>query len=164
MKMRIFLISLLFSSAAFAQEATFGLDGHALKVPGPVVFKTGSAELAPDSEPVLAHVKAYLDAKTAISSLRIEGHTDSDGDPALNLKLSGERALSVARWLVAKGIDCKRLLPVGFGSDKPIAANDTLEGRAQNRRIMFINAALRDRAIGGMPLDGGGQVAGSACP
>lgn len=161
--MRIILISLLFSGAALAQDA-FSLNGNELVVPGPVVFKTASAELAPESEVVLAHVKAYLDAKSYISTLRIEGHTDSQGDAAQNLKLSGERALAVARWLVAKGVDCKRLMPVGFGQDKPIAPNDTPEGRAQNRRISFVNAALRDRAIGGMPMDGGGQVAGSPCP
>jgi OOP family OmpA-OmpF porin len=164
MNMRSLLISLLFSSAAFAQEASFELEGNTLKVPGPVVFKTASAELSPDSDAVLRHVKAYLDAKSYISSMRIEGHTDNQGDPGMNLKLSGERALAVARWLVAQGVDCKRLIAVGFGQDKPVAGNDTPEGRAQNRRITFVNAALRERAIGGMPLDGGGQVAGNVCP
>jgi OOP family OmpA-OmpF porin len=53
---------------------------------------------------------------------------------------------------------------VGFGGSKPVASNTTPEGRGQNRRVAFINAALRGRAIGGMPLDGGGKVAsGDLC-
>ncbi len=58
-----------------------------------------------------------------------------------------------------KGISCARLIGVGFGSSKPVAANDSAENRARNRRTVFVNAALRGRAIGGMPLDGGGVVA-----
>ena len=69
----------------------------------------------------------------------------------------------MARWLVEKGVDCKRLVPVGFGGTKPKADNATPEGKAQNRRISFFNAALKGRAIGGMPLDAGGQIAGDAC-
>jgi len=73
--------------------------------------------------------------------------------------LTEKRATAVGRWLVAHGIDCKRLLAVGFGSNKPIADNATPDGRAQNRRITISNAALRGRLIGGMPADGGGQPA-----
>ena len=58
------------------------------------------------------------------------------------------------------GVDCKRLIAVGFGSAKPVADNSTPEGKAQNRRVSFFNAALRGRLIGGMPADGGGQIAG----
>ena len=105
----------------------------------------------------------YLADKTYISTLRIEGHTDDRGDAGANQALSEKRALAVAKALVAKGVDCKRLLPVGFGANKPIRPNDTPEGRAQNRRMDFVNAALRGRAIGGMPVDGGGVVAGDPC-
>ena len=65
--------------------------------------------------------------------------------------------------MVAVGIKCDRLIPVGFGSAKPIVPNDTPDHKAQNRRIAFVNAALRGRAIGGMPVDGGGKVAGDPC-
>lgn len=61
------------------------------------------------------------------------------------------------------GADCKRLIAVGFGSTKPVADNNTAEGKAANRRVSFINAALRSRPIGGMPVDGGGKVAGDIC-
>lgn len=145
------------------KKVTFQTEGNQLKLPGPVVFKTGSAELAPESDEVLSIVKEYLDAKPQITLLRIEGHTDSDGDDKANQKLSEERSMSVARWLIAKGIDCKRLHPVGFGESKPIADNNTPEGKAQNRRTAFVNAALKGKPIAGLPIDGGGKYAGDPC-
>jgi OmpA-OmpF porin, OOP family len=65
--------------------------------------------------------------------------------------------------LVALGVDCKRLLPVGFGSNKPVADNSSPEGKMKNRRINFVIAALRSKTIGGLPADGGGKTAGNAC-
>ena len=77
--------------------------------------------------------------------------------------MTEKRATAVAQWLVKHGIDCNRLLPVGFGSTKPIAPNDTAENKAQNRRISFVHAALRGKSIGGFSVDGGGIVAGNPC-
>jgi OOP family OmpA-OmpF porin len=144
-------------------KPTFKVEGGQLRLPGPVVFETGKDILKPESDDVLKIVKDYLDAKPEITLLRIEGHTDSDGDDKANQTLSELRAMAVARWLVAKGTDCKRLIPVGFGESKPIAANDTPDNKAQNRRTAFVNAALRGKPIGGMPVDGGGKVAGDPC-
>lgn len=141
----------------------FKVENGRLMLPGPVVFETNSDVLKPESDAVLQIVKDYLDAKQNISLLRIEGHTDSDGADAANQTLSEKRAMSVARWLVAKGIKCDRLLPVGFGESKPVAANDTPDGKAQNRRTAFVNAAIKGKAIGGMPVDGGGKAAGDPC-
>ncbi len=98
--------------------------------------------------------------KTYISLLRIEGHSDNQGDTQL---LTEKRALAVAKALAGKGVACARLLPVGFGSSKPVADNATADGRAKNRRIEAVNAQLRGRPIGGMPVDGGGKVAGDPC-
>lgn len=139
------------------------IEDNALSMPGPVVFETGSDALKPESDAVLMHAKEYLDDKDYISLMRIEGHTDSTGASEAGQALTEKRALAVARWLVKKGIDCKRLIPVGFGDTKPIAPNDTAENRALNRRMVFANAALRGRPIGGMPVDGGGRVAGDPC-
>lgn len=147
-----------------APQTTFETDSKgALKLPGPVLFETGKDVLKPESDAVLQVVKDYLDAKPQITKLRIEGHTDNVGIPAENQTLSELRSLAVAKWLVAKGIDCKRLLPVGFGQDKPVADNKTPDGREQNRRTAFVNAELKKKPIGGMPVDGGGKVAGDAC-
>lgn len=142
---------------------TFTVENHELKLADPILFFNGGDRLKPESEKALSMVKDYLDAKTYITLLRVEGHTDADGDSAVNQKLSERRALAVARWLVAKGVDCKRLLPVGFGGGKPLAPNDTAENKAKNRRLVFANATLRGRAIGGMPSDGGGKAAGDPC-
>jgi OmpA-OmpF porin, OOP family len=144
-------------------KPTYKVEGGQLKLPGPVVFETGKDTLKPESDEVLAIVEGYLKDKPEITLLRIEGHTDSDGNDADNQKLSELRALAVARWLVAKGTDCKRLIAVGFGETKPVAANDTPENKAQNRRTAFVNAALRGKPIGGMPVDGGGKNAGDPC-
>ncbi|MBL7754292.1 MAG: OmpA family protein [Chitinophagaceae bacterium] len=157
------LLILFVSLPTLAQAQTFELQDHRLVLPTPIHFKTGTAELSPESESALQHIKAYLEAKTAISLLRIEGHND-ESTPAMDAqKLSEQRAMAVVRWLVAQGVDCKRLIPVGFGSGKPTAPNNTPEGKARNRRIEVVNAALRSRAIGGMPVDGGGLVAGDPC-
>jgi OOP family OmpA-OmpF porin len=144
-------------------QMNFEVENGTLKLPGPVVFETGKAVLKPESDTVLDVVRQYLEAKPAITLLRIEGHTDNQGIAADNQKLSEARSLAVAQWLVAKGVSCKRLHPVGFGQDKPVGDNKTPEGREQNRRTAFVNAELKGKAIGGMPVDGGGKFAGDPC-
>jgi len=146
-----------------AKTTSFEFVNGALKLPGPVVFETGSDKLNPVSDNVLDVVDDYLMAKPDITLLRIEGHTDSDGRADKNQELSEKRAMSVARWLVGHGIACNRLIPVGFGQTKPVAPNDTADNKAQNRRVAFVNAALKGRPIGGAPVDGGGKVAGDPC-
>jgi OOP family OmpA-OmpF porin len=144
-------------------RAALKMDGQRL-VTGAVEFETGSGKLKLESDAVLDLVKQYLDEKTYVTTLRIEVHSDSQGDAAKNQELSEKRAVAIAKALIGKGVDCKRLIAVGFGSSKPVADNATAEGRAQNRRVSFFVAALRGRAIGGMPLDGGGKsAAGDLC-
>jgi OOP family OmpA-OmpF porin len=144
----------------------FQMENGALKLPGAVVFETGSDKLKPESDEVLHVVKDYLDAKPKVTLLRIEGHTDNDGTKDSNQVLSEKRAMAVARWLTAAGEKCDRLLPVGFGQMKPIAGapdKQTNDEKTLNRRVAFVNAALDGRPIGGMPVDGGGKVGGDAC-
>jgi outer membrane protein OmpA-like peptidoglycan-associated protein len=78
-------------------------------------------------------MKAHNDLK-----FEIDGHTDSDGNADLNMKLSKERADAVKSKLVKMGIDDARLSTKGFGATKPIDKNDTPEGKANNRRVEFI--------------------------
>ena len=66
--------------------------------------------------------------------MRIEGHTDSDGTPEANLKLSEKRAAAVKNYLVKKGVSADLLTAVGKGDTSPVADNETSEGKAQNRR------------------------------
>lgn len=150
-------------SAGAREPATaFELDGNRLVLPGPIVFATGSGELdAAGDDAQLWYLHDYLVAKPAITLMRLEGHETDPGRDAL--MLSGERALSVARWLVAHGIDCHRLIVAAFGDSKPVADPATPEGAARNRRIEAVNAELLGRAIGGMPTDGGAPAVAKAC-
>ncbi len=145
------------------QPVKFELADSRLILPGPIVFETGTDTITADSEPALLHVKAFLEAKEYVTLMRIECHGDNSGSPEEIQALTMKRSKAVAAWLVAKGVDCKRLIPVGFGDTKPIASNATAEGRATNSRTAFVNAELRGRAIGGMPVDGGGMVSGDPC-
>jgi OmpA-OmpF porin, OOP family len=131
-----------------------------IKLPAPVKFATGSAQLAAESDAVLKHVLEYLQKSPDTTLLRVEGHTDNQGGPGPNQKLSEGRAMSVAAWLVKNGVDCKRIQPVGFGESKPVADNGSEEGRAQNRRTVFIDAEHKGKKVGS---EHGGQVAGDPC-
>ena len=75
--------------------------------------------------------------RCAEARLEISGHTDNQGDPDDNRELSEARALAVVEWLVDAGIAPERLTAAGFGDTRPIAPNETADGRAQNRRIEF---------------------------
>jgi OOP family OmpA-OmpF porin len=140
----------------------FVVTENRISIPGPILFRTGTADLDPVSEPSLEVVLDYMASKPEVTLLRIEGHTDSDGNPAANEGLSERRALAVAHWLTDAGVDCRRLLPVGFGQDKPVVPNDSADHKAQNRRVAFLLANISGRAIGPSP-DGGGRPAGDAC-
>jgi OmpA-OmpF porin, OOP family len=102
-----------------------------------IQFDTGSDQLRSDSMNVIKEVAAALQKQPALK-LRIEGHTDSTGDAAKNLDLSKRRAESVKGALVKLGISADRLMTEGFGQTKPMASNDTPQGRAENRRVEFV--------------------------
>jgi len=67
--------------------------------------------------------------------LAIDGHTDNVGKPEKNQVLSDNRAASVKKYLVSKGVDESRLTSAGHGQDQPVADNKTAAGRAKNRRV-----------------------------
>jgi OOP family OmpA-OmpF porin len=158
----LLLTTLAFSAApARAEEATQALrrDGHEMVLPQPLAFAPGTPDLLPQSESGLGLIQAYLAKQPAITLLRIEGHVTDAADEQARLVLSLKRSLAVALWLVEHGVDCKRLIPVGFGSSKPRHP----PGDGRNERIEFVNAAMRGRPIGGMPVDGGGMPLEWAC-
>ena len=84
--------------------------------------------------PVLQAITAIL-KEYPTAKFSIEGHTDSDGKDASNLKLSQDRAAAVKNYLVENGIDASRLTSEGFGEAKPIDSNKTAKGKANNRRV-----------------------------
>lgn len=109
----------------------------AAKQLNPVTFKTGSAELTAESSPALDKV-ADIAKKYPNLKLRVEGHTDNVGAADYNQTLSQQRADSVKDYLVKAGVPADQIVAIGFGKTRPVASNDTAEGRAQNRRVEFI--------------------------
>jgi OmpA-OmpF porin, OOP family len=83
-----------------------------------------------DIDGLVGVMKQYPDLNVVI-----EGHTDNVGKAAYNKKLSQKRAEAVMKYMVESGINANRIKAQGFGMDKPIASNETIEGRAQNRRV-----------------------------
>jgi OmpA-OmpF porin, OOP family len=106
-----------------------------------VHFATAKYRVLPDSFPLLNQVAQVLNdfPKMRVS---IEGHTDTVGGEASNMRLSQKRAEAVLDYLVAKGISPERLEAVGYGPTKPIASNKTVKGKAKNRRTEFRIVAL----------------------
>ncbi len=138
--------------------------GGVVTLPGAIVFESGKAtiQIGSGSDEVLADLRQFLvDNAKKIALLRIEGHTDNTGTTEGNLELSGQRALTIKKWLIDNGIDAGRLVAVGFGQTKPIADNKTEEGRAKNRRTEFHVAEIFDKKgkpskyLGGNILGGG---------
>jgi OOP family OmpA-OmpF porin len=97
-------------------------------------FDTDSAMLRPDSAPALAAVLGLIKNRPG-SHWVISGHTDNQGSVEHNQKLSEARAGSVIAWLKAHGVTEDRLAPEGFGASRPVADNETANGRALNRRV-----------------------------
>jgi outer membrane protein OmpA-like peptidoglycan-associated protein len=105
---------------------------------GKVQFRTGSNEVDKNSEALLDQIAQALDANPQVKKLRIEGHTDNVGSPAINQKLSEERAASVKKELTKRGVSGDRLDTRGYGETKPIAPNASPGGRQKNRRVEFV--------------------------
>ncbi|MCX6244015.1 MAG: OmpA family protein [Bacteroidetes bacterium] len=102
-----------------------------------IFFAFNSYDLADESKAVLDLLIEFLDENRNIC-IEIQGHTDDIGNDANNLKLSANRARSVYNYLIANNISQKRLTYKGFGETKPVATNETEEGRARNRRTVFV--------------------------
>jgi len=115
------------------------LTGSQINVVGDIEFDSNSADIrqTPQTLGVLNTVANAGKIYTQITKLRIEGHTDSDGDDASNQNLSERRAQAVVRWLTDHGIASNRLVGVGCGERDPLASNTTSEGKQRNRRTEF---------------------------
>jgi outer membrane protein OmpA-like peptidoglycan-associated protein len=100
-------------------------------------FETGTTQLTPESVPTVTALSAILKAYPS-ATFTLEVHTDSTGDPAANKKLSQDRADAIKAGLVQGGIAETRLNTAGFGAEKPVASNDTEDGRAKNRRTELV--------------------------
>ncbi|WP_342375581.1 Ig-like domain-containing protein [Myxococcus stipitatus] len=113
------------------------VDGERVVILEKVHFATGKDIILPRSFPLLKQVAAVLRANPQVELLRVEGHTDSDGNDAANLDLSRRRAANVREFLVKEGIAAARLESQGYGEAKPVDTNKTAKGRENNRRVEF---------------------------
>jgi OOP family OmpA-OmpF porin len=101
-----------------------------------IFFDVDKYELKEKSVTELKKILRFLNENPSVR-IEISGHTDNTGSAAYNVQLSEKRAQSVNNYLVSQGISQSRLTPKGYGSQQPIASNDTEEGRQKNRRIQF---------------------------
>jgi OmpA-OmpF porin, OOP family len=99
-----------------------------------IYFETGKSELLQSSFDELNSLYAILKSNPAMM-IQVSGHTDNVGNTGFNVTLSEDRAKAVYDYLINKGIAAARLTYIGYGSSKPIASNDTDEGKAKNRRV-----------------------------
>jgi OOP family OmpA-OmpF porin len=103
-----------------------------------IEFDTNKADIRPEYHDRMVQVAQYLVNNPSTQAV-IEGHTDSTASPEYNMKLSQRRADSVMDYFIDKfKIDKDRLRAIGYGETKPIASNDTAEGRQKNRRVMVV--------------------------
>lgn len=102
-----------------------------------VNFRSGSAQLdryeLQRLQPVVDSMNRHTNTK-----VYVEGHTDSDGSNAYNQQLSENRAKTVALYLMDNGIKSHRIIAQGYGEERPIASNNTREGKRLNRRVTFL--------------------------
>lgn len=140
--MRQYALDVVSISFKGAQAAAAGIEQKLAKegraeIYG-IYFDFDKATLKPESAPVLAEIAALM-KKQPSWRLDIEGHTDNVGGDAHNLALSKQRAEAVRQALVtAHGIAVDRLAPAGFGASRPRESNDTIAGRARNRRVELV--------------------------
>jgi outer membrane protein OmpA-like peptidoglycan-associated protein len=112
-------------------------DRTALTLAGNIVFATGQYKLRTDARPKLDRVAEAIKEMHG-KTIVVEGYTDSTGKDDTNQALSMKRATEVREYLIRQGIQPDQIRAVGYGKERPIAPNDTREGRAQNRRVEII--------------------------
>ena len=101
-----------------------------------IFFETGKSELKSESFPELDRVVKYMLDNPSME-IEMSGHTDNVGADAANMALSNDRAIAVKTYILSKGITENRIAAKGYGETKPVATNDTDEGRQLNRRVEF---------------------------
>jgi len=128
--------------------------GTQIVISDTILFATAQDAIAPESDGLLLQIVHVLEDHPEIARVAVDGHTDNVGLESNNLALSRRRAVAVVRWLVAHGIDERRLEARGFGPRRPLVSNDTPEGRSRNRRVEF--QILRRTPLGASDWKDGG--------
>jgi chemotaxis protein MotB len=142
-------------------------DGVQFRLEAPVLFAAGRAEVQPSSREILDTLAAFLGKFSG--EVRVEGHSDaipiSNARFPSNWELSAARAGAVARYFQGQGLEPARIAATGFAEHRPLADNDTAEGRAKNRRVEIFLKVDRNRSVaGGKPLSEAMDAAAAAAP
>ncbi|MBN2802736.1 MAG: OmpA family protein [Deltaproteobacteria bacterium] len=111
--------------------------GKKIEITEKVMFEYNKADISDESNELLNDVASVINEHPEIKHLKIEGHTDADGTAKYNKTLSQNRADAVKAYLVNAGVDETKLEAIGYGEEKPIADNETDEGKETNRRVEF---------------------------
>ncbi|QFU07822.1 Outer membrane porin F precursor [Rhodobacteraceae bacterium THAF1] len=108
-----------------------------VRMPQDILFDTDSAQLNMNLNGDLRQLAANLN-KYSASTIEVQGHTDSTGSDAYNQNLSQRRAQAITQVLVANNVSPSRLRAVGYGESRPVASNDSAQGRQLNRRVQIV--------------------------
>jgi outer membrane protein OmpA-like peptidoglycan-associated protein len=111
--------------------------GTVITLDGSVLFASGKYDLLPIARQKLTDI-AHALRDQGYKTITVEGHTDSRGSETTNRSLSENRAMSVRTLMVSEGIESSKITSIGLGESRPIADNNTAEGRANNRRVEII--------------------------
>jgi outer membrane protein OmpA-like peptidoglycan-associated protein len=118
-------------------EPVVEIETERLSLRDAINFDTGKDTIRRESFRILDEIAAIIQQHGEIERIRVEGHTDDVGAAGYNKDLSQRRASAVVEHLVSKGVSRDRLVPVGYGFERPVASNATALGRAKNRRVEF---------------------------
>lgn len=135
------------TEGGFKEDVQFSLDerGLTLRFADSALFDSGEAQLKPEAAASLDKVLAVL--KDIQNPIRVEGHTDNVPIATIqypsNWELSGARASRVVRYFIEQGLAQQRLSVAGYGEYRPVATNETAEGRSHNRRVDIVVLSLR---------------------
>ena len=130
-------------------ESAVRMSADKIEILEKVYFDTAKATIKARSNNVLNQVALILKANPQVTKVRVEGHTDSQGNDEYNRDLSQRRAEAVRDYLVGRGVDGGRLEAVGYGEEKPVADNDVPKGREANRRVEFNIISTSDGSVKG---------------
>ena len=130
----------LSKAAAVKQEP----EQTVVTIPGSLLFASNQAQLLPTANDKLDEIASALKEQND-RKIRIEGHTDSQGSSAYNVQLSKERADAVASFLISRGVPSANIATHGAGETRPVADNESAEGRANNRRVEIMVERIEPR-------------------
>lgn len=131
------------NNTGFTGDVSRGAHGEIIvRIPGDVLFTSGKVSLKSSSKRSLAQIASVIKRKYPGKTIRVEGYTDNEpihkSKWTDNLELSAHRAMAVYRYLKQQGVNSEHMYAAGFGSNNPVASNNTTVGKAKNRRVEIV--------------------------